>query len=80
LFRVNGGKLAEFIEDWNKLPMWEQLGSPVEECLTGGKPDADRHFAIYARRPIAAHFPQETTNDLTVLPDAGRRHDDRRRY
>lgn len=34
LFRVEGGKLAEFIKDWNKLAMWEQLGWPVEECLT----------------------------------------------
>lgn len=33
LFRVEGGKLAEFIKDWNKLSMWEQLGRPVEECL-----------------------------------------------
>jgi hypothetical protein len=35
LFRVEGGKLAEFIKDWNKLSMWEQLGWPLEECLTG---------------------------------------------
>ncbi len=34
LFRVEGGKLAEFIKDWNKLSMWEQLGWPAEECLT----------------------------------------------
>jgi predicted ester cyclase len=34
LFRVEGGKLVEFIKDWNKLSMWEQLGWPVEECLT----------------------------------------------
>jgi len=36
LFRVEGGKLAEFIKEWNKLAMWEQLGWPVEECLTQG--------------------------------------------
>jgi predicted ester cyclase len=36
LFRVEGGKLAEFIKDWNKLSMWEQLGWPVEECLMHG--------------------------------------------
>lgn len=35
LFRADGGKLAEFIKDWNKLSMWEQLGWPLEECLTG---------------------------------------------
>ena len=35
LFRVEGGKLAGFIKDWNKLSMWEQLGWPIEECLTG---------------------------------------------
>lgn len=34
LFRVENGKLSEFIKDWNKLSMWEQLGWPVEECLT----------------------------------------------
>lgn len=34
LFRVEDGKLAEFIKDWNKLSMWEQLGWPADECLT----------------------------------------------
>jgi len=34
LFRVEDGKLVEFIKDWNKLSMWEQLGWPVEECFT----------------------------------------------
>ncbi len=34
LFRVQDGKLIEFFKDWNKLSMWEQLGWPVEECLT----------------------------------------------
>jgi len=34
LFRAQDGKLVEFIKDWNKLSMWEQLGWPVEECLT----------------------------------------------
>lgn len=29
-------KLPEFIKDWNKLSMWEQLGWPVHECLTAG--------------------------------------------
>jgi len=33
LFRVKNGKLAEFIKEWNKLAMWEQLGWPIEECL-----------------------------------------------
>lgn len=33
-FRVENGKLAEFIKDWNKLSMWEQFGWPIEECLT----------------------------------------------
>lgn len=37
LFRVEGGKLAEFIKDWNKLSMWEQFGWPLEECLTAGE-------------------------------------------
>ena len=27
-------KLSEFIKEWNKLAMWEQLGWPVEECLS----------------------------------------------
>jgi predicted ester cyclase len=36
LFRVEDGKLTEFIKDWNKLSMWEQLGWPLEECLTQG--------------------------------------------
>ncbi len=34
LFQVSEGKLVEFIKDWNKLSMWEQLGWPIEECLT----------------------------------------------
>jgi predicted ester cyclase len=34
LFRAEGGKLTEFIKDWNKLSMWEQFGWPIEECLT----------------------------------------------
>lgn len=33
IFRLEDGKIAEFIKDWNKLSMWEQLGWPVEECL-----------------------------------------------
>jgi predicted ester cyclase len=34
LFLVDNGQLVEFIKEWNKLPMWEQFGWPVEECLT----------------------------------------------
>jgi predicted ester cyclase len=34
LFRIAEGKLVEFIKDWNKLSMWEQLGWPTRECLT----------------------------------------------
>ncbi len=34
LFRVENGKLVEFIKEWNKLAMWEQFGWPVDECLT----------------------------------------------
>lgn len=34
LFRIENGKLIEFIKEWNKLSMWEQFGWPVEECLT----------------------------------------------
>lgn len=34
IFRVENGKLASFIKDWNKLSMWEQFGWPPEECLT----------------------------------------------
>lgn len=34
LFRVENGKLVEFIKEWNKLTMWEQFGWPTEECLT----------------------------------------------
>jgi predicted ester cyclase len=33
LFQVSDGKLVEFIKDWNKLSMWEQLGWPASECL-----------------------------------------------
>lgn len=32
IFRVVDGKLVEFIKEWDKLSMWEQLGWPVEEC------------------------------------------------
>jgi predicted ester cyclase len=35
-FTLRDGKLSEFIKDWNKLSMWEQLGWPVNECLTSG--------------------------------------------
>jgi len=34
IFKVQEGKLTEFIKEWNKLSMWEQLGWPLEECLT----------------------------------------------
>jgi predicted ester cyclase len=34
LFRVENGKLTEFVKDWDKLSMWEQLGWPLDECLT----------------------------------------------
>ena len=32
IFRVMDGRLAEFIKEWDKLSMWEQLGWPTEEC------------------------------------------------
>jgi predicted ester cyclase len=35
LFAVRDGRLCEFIKEWNKLSMWEQLGWPIGECLTG---------------------------------------------
>jgi predicted ester cyclase len=34
LFRVDNGKLAEFIKEWDRLSMWRQLGWPLEECLS----------------------------------------------
>jgi predicted ester cyclase len=34
LFQIRDGKLVEFIKDWNEQSMWEQLGWPVDECLT----------------------------------------------
>lgn len=34
IFQVKDGKLHEFIKDWNKLSMWEQLGWPASECFT----------------------------------------------
>lgn len=37
IFTVKDGMLTELILDWNRLAMWEQLGWPVEECLT--RPD-----------------------------------------
>lgn len=37
IFRLANGKIAEFIKDWNKLAMWEQLGWPAEECLVDTK-------------------------------------------
>lgn len=36
LFRVENGKLVEFVKEWNKLAMWEQFGWPVEECFVSG--------------------------------------------
>ncbi len=42
LFQVDDGKLVEFIKEWNKLSMWEQLGWPVDECLTAGHQQAGR--------------------------------------
>lgn len=40
LFQVEDGKLVEFIKEWNKLSMWEQLGWPADECLTAGQQEA----------------------------------------
>ncbi len=37
LFLLEGGKLVEFVKEWNKLAMWEQLGWPVDECLSAKK-------------------------------------------
>jgi len=34
IFKLQNGKIIEFIKDWNKLSMWEQLGWPADECLT----------------------------------------------
>jgi hypothetical protein len=34
LFGVEDGKLTEVIKEWDKLSMWEQLGWPLEECLS----------------------------------------------
>lgn len=39
IFRLEDGKIAEFIKDWNKLSMWEQLGWPLEECLVHSEDD-----------------------------------------
>jgi predicted ester cyclase len=39
IFRVENGKLVEFIKDWNKLQMWEQLGWPIEQCLAHERPE-----------------------------------------
>jgi len=36
-FTCKDGKIVEFIKDWNKLPMWEQLGWPLDECYTEKK-------------------------------------------
>lgn len=33
IFRLENGKIAEFIKEWNKLSVWEQLGWPPEECM-----------------------------------------------
>eukprot|EP01111_Echinosteliopsis_oligospora_P011841 TRINITY_DN3995_c0_g1_i1.p1 TRINITY_DN3995_c0_g1~~TRINITY_DN3995_c0_g1_i1.p1 ORF type:complete len:158 (+),score=40.99 TRINITY_DN3995_c0_g1_i1:61-534(+) len=34
IFKVDkDGKLLEFIKEWNKSPMWEQFGWPIDECL-----------------------------------------------
>lgn len=33
IFRLENGKIAEFIKEWNKLSMWEQLGWPPGECM-----------------------------------------------
>lgn len=32
IFRIVDGKIIEFIKEWDKLSMWEQLGWPAEEC------------------------------------------------
>jgi predicted ester cyclase len=39
VFRLENGRLVELVIDWNKLQMWEQLGWPLEECLTGETAD-----------------------------------------
>jgi len=39
IFRLENGKIAEFIKEWNKLSMWEQLGWPPEECRIFPEPE-----------------------------------------
>lgn len=34
LFWAKNGQLTGFTKEWNKLAMWEQLGWPIEECLS----------------------------------------------
>lgn len=46
LFRVEDGLLVEFVKEWNKLAMWEQLGWPLEECLSQGVGARIRDTAI----------------------------------
>jgi predicted ester cyclase len=36
LFRIENGKLVEFVKEWNKLAMWEQFGWSVEEYFVFG--------------------------------------------
>ncbi len=36
-FQARDGRRTEFIRDWNKLSMWEQLGWPADGCLTVGQ-------------------------------------------
>ena len=34
LFQVREGKIVEWVKEWNRLDMWQQLGWPIEECFS----------------------------------------------
>ena len=62
VFRAEKGKLVEFIKDWNRLSMWEQLGWPLEECLHQAEEEGARGQRQGARwsggedgRPMSIH-------------------------
>jgi len=57
LFRLQNGRIVEFIKEWNKLEMWEQFGWPVQECL---------HASRLVTIPVIGNEPFVRTTVTTV--------------
>src|SRR4051812_33008235 len=70
---VEGEKLVDFIRNWNKLSMWEQLGWPAEECLTDGRLGryVKTSFQSLGRAGMVPHLPIRTPTAICVAESRG---------